>query len=255
MRSSASGVNEGNAKWNAEQERLCLERFLVQFEERGYSDKFEFLGGRTSSKGKARLRCRICGHEFEKFGNFCQQWTNIRCDMCHIHLLDETDAPRDGKLAEHLAERFLSGDLIGEISRDWNIHRRYVSNLIRDVGVVPEDEYEKRRANLQRNLEGRVNGTIKQRLVYYGSSELPFDDIDVRELYSRDGGICHICGNVTDWGDCRYTDSGRFVCGKTYPTIDHVKPLAKGGSHTWGNVKLACFLCNCRKGSRFEKAR
>lgn len=33
--------------------------------------------------------------------------------------------------------------------------------------------------------------------------------------------------------------------GPDYPTIDHVIPLSKGGSHTWDNVKVACGECNC----------
>jgi 5-methylcytosine-specific restriction endonuclease McrA len=29
--------------------------------------------------------------------------------------------------------------------------------------------------------------------------------------------------------------------------IDHVQPLAKGGSHTYDNLRVACAVCNCRK--------
>ena len=251
-RSSASGVNDGNSKWNAEQERICRDRFLVQFEERGYSDKFEFLGGRVSNRGKARIRCKICGYEFEKFGNFCSQWVNIRCDRCHIYLFDETDAPRDGKLAENMAARFLNGESIASISDDWNIHRRYVSRMIREVGVIPEDILSERMATRFRSGGGKMHGSIRQRLAYYGTDSSSIDEIDIASLYERDKGICHICGKTTDWSDCRYTDSGRFVCCYSYPTIDHVKPLALGGTHTWDNVKLACFICNCSKGARSE---
>ena len=251
MKTPASGVNEGNARWNAEQEKLCRERFLVQFEERGYSDKFEFLGGRTSSKGKAKLRCKLCGCEFERYGGFCQQWVNIRCDKCHIYLLDETDAPRDGKLAEHMAERFLNGDSLATISTDWNIHKRYVSRMIREIGVDVEAVLSARYSAANDIDYGDMHGSVRQRIAYYGLCDKPIEDIDSRLLYARDSGVCHICGKKTDWNDCHYTDSGRFVCGSAYPTIDHVTPLAKGGSHTWDNVRIACFLCNCSKGARW----
>lgn len=33
-------------------------------------------------------------------------------------------------------------------------------------------------------------------------------------------------------------------------TMDHVIPLAKGGSHTASNVVPACRVCNSRKGTR-----
>ena len=31
------------------------------------------------------------------------------------------------------------------------------------------------------------------------------------------------------------------------PTIDHVIPLSKGGTHEPGNCRLACFRCNAIK--------
>jgi 5-methylcytosine-specific restriction endonuclease McrA len=34
------------------------------------------------------------------------------------------------------------------------------------------------------------------------------------------------------------------------PTLDHIIALANGGTHTWGNVQLACADCNSHKGDR-----
>lgn len=77
-----------------------------------------------------------------------------------------------------------------------------------------------------------------------------FDYIGLHELYKRDGGVCHICGDETDWNDCRHDKCGNFIAGRNYPTRDHVVPLAKGGTHTWDNVKLAHFHCNSAKGDK-----
>lgn len=76
------------------------------------------------------------------------------------------------------------------------------------------------------------------------------DDISLIELYERDGGICHICGGMTDWNDCRHDENGYFIAGLDYPSRDHVIPIARGGAHTWDNVKLAHFHCNSAKGSK-----
>lgn len=73
------------------------------------------------------------------------------------------------------------------------------------------------------------------------------DEIGLHELYERDGGVCHICGGMTDWDDFSHTDDGYFLAGDNYPSRDHVIPLAKGGTHTWDNVKLAHFRCNTLK--------
>ncbi len=41
-----------------------------------------------------------------------------------------------------------------------------------------------------------------------------------------------------------------WVCGAEATTIDHVIPLAKGGSNWPANLRPACRSCNARKGAR-----
>ena len=67
--------------------------------------------------------------------------------------------------------------------------------------------------------------------------------ITLSKLIERDGGICHICGQPIDEHDKQWGTSGPM-----YPSIDHVKPISKGGGHTWGNVRLAHCICNSIKG-------
>lgn len=76
-------------------------------------------------------------------------------------------------------------------------------------------------------------------------------DISLERLYDRDRGTCSLCGCKCDWDDYEERD-GNFVVGKTYPTIDHVIPLAKGGKHSWENVKLACHSCNSKYGAKLK---
>lgn len=103
----------------------------------------------------------------------------------------------------------------------------------------------------RRNQYGKPNGgrrrynsakNYKQRCAKYG---VEYDSsVTLDGVFYRDGGICRICGRTTDWSDNRYVFSG-----PTHPTIDHIVPLSRGGSHTWGNVQLACHECNSKKGS------
>jgi len=63
-------------------------------------------------------------------------------------------------------------------------------------------------------------------------------------VFKRDGWRCGICGVDTPRSllkDCSHTYS---------PTLDHVVPLSKGGSHTVDNVQCLCRGCNSRKGDR-----
>lgn len=80
------------------------------------------------------------------------------------------------------------------------------------------------------------------------------EDITLATLYQRDKGICYICGEQCVFEDFEYTEAS-FTCGRTYPTIDHIVPLARGGLHSWSNVKLAHHLCNSRKGDIVSKER
>lgn len=65
-----------------------------------------------------------------------------------------------------------------------------------------------------------------------------------KEIFDRDGWVCQLCNEPVGKG-------------YSYPharcaTIDHIKPIARGGKHTRANCQLAHFSCNCSKGARFE---
>lgn len=64
---------------------------------------------------------------------------------------------------------------------------------------------------------------------------------------------CVVCGK-----EFETISNGKF-CGDEcrnlawsgdYPSVDHVIPLSKGGTHTWDNVKLAHKRCNSKKGNK-----
>lgn len=73
-------------------------------------------------------------------------------------------------------------------------------------------------------------------------------DITIKKLYSRDHGICHICGKLTDWNDYKIINNKKRSY-RNYPSIDHIIPVSSGGVHSWGNVALAHLGCNARKGN------
>lgn len=60
-----------------------------------------------------------------------------------------------------------------------------------------------------------------------------------KKIFERDAFKCHICK--------RLTDRDAKVPNPKAPTIDHIIPLAKGGTHEPANVATACFMCNCLK--------
>lgn len=62
-----------------------------------------------------------------------------------------------------------------------------------------------------------------------------------KKIFERDGYRCHLCG--------KKTKKDQVVPHPKAPTIDHVIPLAVGGTHEPSNCRTACFLCNATKGA------
>lgn len=69
--------------------------------------------------------------------------------------------------------------------------------------------------------------------------------ITLEKLFKRDKGECYICGKKLN-PDTYYNDP-------LAPTIEHVIPIIKGGTHTWDNVRLACRACNNAKGTKLSQ--
>ena len=63
------------------------------------------------------------------------------------------------------------------------------------------------------------------------------------DVYQRANGICYMCKQPT-------TLERSEKYNPLFATVDHVVPWTKGGSHTWDNVRLACFRCNVIKKDR-----
>lgn len=96
----------------------------------------------------------------------------------------------------------------------------------------------KRKRNNRRNWERQSNRLNDENVIDR--------DISIVRLYKRDKGVCYICGGKCDFKDHTQTN-GHFTAGPTYPSIDHLIPIARGGMHAWDNVKLAHHLCNGMK--------
>ena len=74
-------------------------------------------------------------------------------------------------------------------------------------------------------------------------------DITLPLVFNKDEGICKICGKPCDYDDY-VVKNDVVIVGKNYPSIDHIIPISKGGSHTWDNVQLAHKYCNSIKSDK-----
>jgi len=64
-------------------------------------------------------------------------------------------------------------------------------------------------------------------------------NVNSKEIFMRDGWKCQICGGMVL--------KRAVVPHPMAPTIDHIIPLAEGGTHEPKNVQCAHFICNSKK--------
>lgn len=64
-------------------------------------------------------------------------------------------------------------------------------------------------------------------------------------LRERDGDKCCYCNKTMCF---KIIEGLKFNPDRA--TIEHVKPLSQGGTHTWDNTTLCCWECNVRRASR-----
>src|SRR5699024_6105902 len=73
--------------------------------------------------------------------------------------------------------------------------------------------------------------------------------ITLESVVARYNNKCAICNEECNKEDYTTDGYGHFIAGNTYPSIDHIIPLSRKGTHTWSNVQLAHRLCNSIKNN------
>jgi 5-methylcytosine-specific restriction endonuclease McrA len=79
----------------------------------------------------------------------------------------------------------------------------------------------------------------KRRAAKYGAG---YERFSSEDIFERDGWRCHICG--------KRVHPSRFKRDPEGPSLDHLIPLADGGSHSQANCRLAHLRCNAARGRR-----
>ena len=97
------------------------------------------------------------------------------------------------------------------------------------------EEHLKKRRKQSQTTYGRLYNCLRQALrreAYNNGDVSPEQILDMMERQTR----CAYC-------QCLFMEENP-------PTIDHIVPLSRGGTHTIDNVVLACKSCNSRKSNR-----
>lgn len=209
----------------------------------------EYAGGFTDFDSFIKVRCLKCGDVFERSMGTIRHGRRTRCPNCQ-------------KIAKEL-------ELRDKERRKAERHAKVIANRPYVLARAKEKQAEKTRKRQEARLHAcPVCGTITTRPKFCSklcSAKYSFDsskhesirrtrikeniadrDITLKKLFERDDGVCWICGGTCDYTDYTQTDKA-FIAGNSYPSVDHVVPLSKGGLHSWDNVKLAHRLCNTKR--------
>ena len=215
-----------------------VENFILRLKEN--NPTLEYYSNYINSESKVKLRCTICGDIFERYPSSVRQQVKIRCFNC-----ENIETQKRKQLEK----------LIKEQERKRQKELRNYINSFREQLSISVCEYcgnyflnNGKRKYCSTRCAERKHENIKsrkriERASYNGKIDY---SITLPKLIKRDNNICYLCGKECNSNDYTYKEN-IFIAGNYYPSIDHIKPIAKGGKHSWDNVKLAHRLCNSYK--------
>lgn len=221
---------------------------------------FDYVGGFEATKKPITVRCRQCGRTFERQFHIFRDvvngtWTcGNECPLCRTDRQQEREQERERQRREE-AERdarikaeqraIKQADLISR-----QMEERLAIHVCKNCGTeycIETTGYNSKQYCSEKCMKRWVMRIKNDRRIRRMKTRQHDTDITLELLFKKDNGVCYLCGKQCDWND---VDADGNAQGN-YPSIDHVRPLSKGGTHTWNNVRLACRSCNNAKGSRF----
>lgn len=200
--------------------------------------------------------CQTCGKVFYSNDDhrlYCSkqclmQWKRDKAEENRILRQNEAEEKKRQRIAEREAAREQARDREKERRRQYKkkkqeearIARRHPCEVCGTITANPKyccgacsEKSRNRRKEIARRHKLRDNGPVD-----YG--------ISVEKLMEIYGGRCCLCGGRCNEKDFDLVD-GTFIAGDSYPSIDHIIPVALGGVHQMSNVQLAHRICNARK--------
>lgn len=206
---------------------------------------FEYVSGFIDGESEVIIRCVECGEEQTKNAVFARHKKNVRCSNC-------VKVNRDSKeeLVRLIAneKRETKAIVMREVKALRSIgdkHKFYC-----ECGFCGKEFFSKSDKKYcsgscaMKNNNRTKRARRDKRLSENGDIDL---DITIAKIIRRHGKVCYLCGEECDANDYEVRDDGAWVAGNMYPSVEHVIPISKGGTHTWDNVMLAHRICNSIK--------
>lgn len=225
----------------------------MYFDELLESKDVKYVSGYENDYSIVKLKCLECGCEWEMNihnlkqkikGNRGENTNYTPCPKCRQwKSLVELAITEDRKKQDMFIKSFgkwLKRNTI-KAKKDYE---RYCLNCGNYFETTAKDKVYCSEQCRERARSRRKDTKRDKRI----SSRVRDNNITLDGLYKRDNGVCYLCGGLCDREDYKKID-GTIITGNTYPSIEHLLPISKGGTDTWDNVRLAHRICNSKKGN------
>lgn len=233
------------------------------FDERGFSESFGFIGKVENGKRDAdfSFRCKRCGAVSTRMASYyLYRYPRLICGNCGASS-DGNDVWARSKECDAAMEFYQQGHSVSETAERFGVTKAQINNAVKARGVTNGKDWKEagtesndaRHEQAMKAFDEYIKSggrdylhiwdTHKRRAVKFGCK---YDKtVTLSKLIKKNGVRCAICGRVCDRNDREW---GSY--GPSYPTIDHIVPMSKGGGHTWDNVQVACARCNILKSDK-----
>lgn len=165
--------------------------------------------------------CSKCNQEQIKFGHY-------KCKVCREAYMKKWEAEnREKKNASSRAWDAKNKEKSVQIKKRWEEKNQTTLNEMsrKNYAIRVKEGRQKKyktddlvRREVKHRYRARKMNTISEKY-------------SAREIFEKFNWTCNYCGDEAK-------------------TLDHVKPLSKGGTDTVDNLVAACKACNCSKGAK-----
>lgn len=124
--------------------------------------------------------------------------------------------------------------------------QRFCTRCAKHRNKFNSDKYHKDQMELSTSYRRKQTALAARNRHKRRTLEANGDLIDLYELAERDQWQCKLCSMPIDKNN-KHSKGSLHLMG---PSLDHIVPVSKGGSHRWSNVQLAHFMCNSLRGNK-----
>jgi 5-methylcytosine-specific restriction endonuclease McrA len=205
-----------------------------------YDGRFIYIDGYTNNNCVIRIKCVNCGHVLYANAGCLRKNHLLICNQCK--LIDKQKRLEDKKIEQY--KLYIRNSII-----NMKLNIKPKKTMIceycgKEFISHREVKYCSKTCMNRRNNYNKTMGRRKKAFINGNYDK----SITLSKLIKRDK-VCQICGSKVDCEDKKKVN-GTILVGSKYPSIDHIIPISKCGTHTWDNIQLAHVGCNVRKSDK-----